>query len=520
MIKLILTIILFCIALSGFTQKTDIEILSNEKNIGKVIATGQEIQAIEYNFPERIHHSYIDTTSNRLTIQLRGVRNEKWLHNKGHIIQYDLANRKIQWTKKVAYQVDNYEQFGSTIVKTSGGKSYLLNSYNGEPLWEIKNALYHINSVYKIGIGYKVKTMSGITNTLEGINLSDGKEVWKREVSRDYSWNNLFYLNDSTLMAVASGLHTINIKDGTGWDYDAKTGKKDYKEAAVVNALGVVAGILTGTFVTSTGANLVRDVVSNVIADSTNFYIASKEKIAKIDKKKGRVIWSSTLPEKETSKSTIFTKDGKIYMVNKGFAYMGYRKLDFGTPFFAAFDQNTGKELFLNLMIDDKKGVVEDFKLDNNFIYFLFKNRIDKYNLETGLKVKTKEFNMKELGELSGILGNQVFLPQPDSTYKSYNLLDTNRINFVTVKNKIITFDKDLTFLEQKEMDNIWIYYLKSSDYKFIANASKTIILDENNKIVAALSATNKSTLIGSKLYDFTEKSFLVIDLEAILKKY
>src|SRR5690606_1196566 len=107
-------------------------------------------------------------------------------------------------------------------------------------------------------IGSKIQASKSKENMLEGIDLITGKPIWQREISREYSWNDVFYLNDSILLIAAAGLHTLNIFDGTGWDYNTITGKKDYTASAIGTGLGIVAGLLTGTYAVSTGHNLVR----------------------------------------------------------------------------------------------------------------------------------------------------------------------------------------------------------------------------------------------------------------------
>jgi len=52
-------------------------------------------------------------------------------------------------------------------------------------------------------------------------------------------------------------------------------------------------------------------------------------------------------PENIASKSTIFMDDSLIYMVNKGFAFVGNRQINYGTPFIASFEKQTGKQKHL-----------------------------------------------------------------------------------------------------------------------------------------------------------------------------
>ncbi|MFT3753899.1 MAG: hypothetical protein QM800_13825 [Paludibacter sp.] len=60
-------------------------------------------------------------------------------------------------------------------------------------------------------------------------------------------------INDTIAIIAALGLHSVNLKNGTGWDYDATTG--EYLLQAMK-----------------------RDIRSNVIIDSSDIYFASKKK--------------------------------------------------------------------------------------------------------------------------------------------------------------------------------------------------------------------------------------------------
>jgi len=214
------------ITITGFSQKSQIQVLNNDKTLGKILVDSSDIKGFEYVFPERIHETFIDTTTGFLTVQLRGLRKEKWLSNTGNIIQFDIENQKVLWSKKIAYQSSNLQQFSKTMIYTVANKSYCLDINTGNELWEVKNNIYFVDPIDNIGIGYKFKSSTGYSNELEGIDLKNGNVVWKRDLNREYGWNDVYYTNDSTMIVVAAGLHAINIKTGKGWDYNTITGKK------------------------------------------------------------------------------------------------------------------------------------------------------------------------------------------------------------------------------------------------------------------------------------------------------
>lgn len=505
------------LTISGFSQKNQIQVLSNEKVLGKNLVDSTDIKGFEFVFPERIHETFIDTTTGFLTVQLRGLRKEKWLSNTGNIIQYDIKNQQVLWSKKIAYQSSNLQQFSKTMIYTVANKSYCLDINTGNELWEVKNNIYYVDPIYNIGIGYKFKSSTGYSNELEGIDLKNGNVLWKRDLNREYGWNDVFYTNDSTMIVVAAGLHAINIQTGKGWDYNTITGEKDYTGTVAANAVGVGLGLLTGTFVTSTGHDLVRDLVSNTITDSSNIYFASKEQIVKIDKQSGEIVWKFPFSNDLASKSSIFMNDSIIFMINKGMAFMGYRQLDFGKPFFAAFDRQSGKQIFLSL-INVKDDPILSYQIQNGEIFLVFKNRISKYSMETGNLITEKVFPKDNFGELKYFVGNQVFITNQNGDLISLPQSDSTKLFVFTSQGKTLSIDSELNVSKAIEYADLSIYYLRTKDFKFIAKDKKTLIVNNEGKRIAEINATSNAFMIGNTLYDTQDKSFITIDLSEMIK--
>jgi outer membrane protein assembly factor BamB len=507
------------ITISGYSQKNQIQVSSNEKILGKSLVDNSVINGHEYVFSERIHETFLDTITGFLTVQLRGLsKNGKWLNNTGKIVQYDIKNQKVLWSKKIAYQTSHLQQFNKTMIYTVGNKSYCLDINSGNELWDVKNNIYFVDPVDNIGIGYKFKRSTGYSNELEGINLKNGNVLWKRDLNREYGWNDVFYINDSTMIVVAAGLHAVNINTGKGWDYNTITGKKDYTGTAAVNAVGAVAGLLTGTFVMSTGHNLVRNLVSNTIVDSSNIYFASKEQLVKIDKQSGEVVWKFPFPNDLASKSSIFMNDSLIFMINKGIAFMGNRQLDFGKPFFAAFNRQTGKQVFLSV-INVKDDPILSSQIHDEEIFLVFKNKIVKYSMETGAEIIEKEFSKDNFGELKYFVGNQVFIT--DNNGDLLNLLqsDSTKVYVFTSQGKTLSLDENLNVTKTIDYGDLSIYYRRTVDFKFIAKDKNTLIVNNEGKKIAEVEVTSNAFMIGNTLYDTQDNRFIAIDLNEIINK-
>ncbi len=506
------------IVIASFAQSSNSPIRSIEKTIGEIFETREGIKAKEYIFPERIFDSYMDTISKFLVVQLLGLDNSgKKLKNRGEILIYDVVGEKVKWSQKLSYQKSRIHRFGGTIIHTKTGidsKTVGLNIETGKKMWQVNHTTFFVDPVTQVGVGY---TGSGqYDNTLEGVDLKNGKALWRRELTREYGWNNVLQLNDSLWMLVAAGLHTVNIRDGSGWDHHAVTGKKDYRVTNAVNAAGVTLGLLTGTFVLATGHNLVSHVNSNVHSDSTGFYFASKEKISRIRKDEGSEFWWRMLPADLPSKSSIFVKSDTLFMVNFGYAFMGNRQINFGTPFFAAFDKETGNQIFFHT-INNTKNPILDFKVENEKILLIFKDGIIKRSMRDGAQEFERTYNTDEYGELRYFVGNQIYAANADSSLTSLTLTNPSKKYIFTTESKVLELDNDFNITDKIDFDQLYLYYLEVKDYKFVAKNNKTVVLDADNNRIAEIDVTRRSTLIGNKLYDMQEKSFFEVDLSNLI---
>ncbi len=504
----------FCFGTLTLLAQSELSIQNSEKIVGKHSKTNKDILAKEYIFPERIDQYQLDSASGFVAVQLRGTtKNGKWLNNSGNIALFDLVANKIKWAKKINYSQSSIKQFGPLIIQKINDKSFCLNSVSGEVMWEVKNTISYFERGRNLGIGYKSNNLTGSSNTLEGIDLLNGNNIWKREISREYGWNDIFHLNDSVLIVAAAGLHTINLKDGTGWDYHTITGAKDYKSTVATNVAGAALGVLTGTYIMSTGSDLVRDIVSNVLMDSLNIYFASRENITRLDQR-GNVKWSVNFPKGLSSNSSIFIKDSLIYMVNKGFALMGNRQIDFGTPFLAAYNKNTGKQLFLKTL-SDKKDQISGFKINKDEIILILKDRVLKYSLAKGSLLLEKSFDIGLVGELSYLIGDQVYLKR-DNSFVCLVTSDSTSNYLYTKKGKILKLNGQYDIMEQIDYQQIYICYLKAKGIKFLAKDQGTTVIGRDNQSLAELKISGNAMLKGSKLYDIQEKSFIEFDVNEL----
>jgi len=502
-------------------QKKELQVLHTETILGKNLINDNEIIGNEYTFPNIIHEVFYLPEANYATVQLKGK------NTKGNILQYDMQNKKIVWSKAIDYSANELLMFDNLLILNEYNESYVLNNHTGENLSIIPNYIYFAKPKYNIGIAYRYIS-DDYTNELMGIDLIKRKLVWKRIVNRTYGWNDFFYLNDSLLMVVASGLHLINIKTGDGWDYNAITGegKENAGTGPVFGVIGAMMGGLIGAAIggaidaamgnTTVGSGVKRDVVSNALFDNNFIYLASQDKLAKIEEKSGNIVWENSFPKDLTSKSSLFIDGNIIYMVNYGYAMQGGRKIGYGKLFIAAFDKQTGKQKYLSLL--DYGFPIIDFKQMGKEIFLLNQqNVIVKYNLETGNYIAETIFPEDYYGDFLNVADSNLFFTNKNGYLLNLVQNDPENIHFNTSLRRVISIDKELTLMNTVKYEDRGVCFLTFNAHKFIACKEKTFVINNEGKKVAELNISTNSLIIDGILYDKREKSFIVVDLQKVI---
>ena len=515
----IITALLLLLTVCGYSQKStksQMQVIAKEKVIGKNLRDNTSLTAIEYIFPQRIDYAFLDKESGFLTVELKGLtKNGKYVKATGDIVHYDLKNQNILWTKKITLQSGKIAQFGSNIIEKVNNKNVYIENKTGKNRWEVKNNIFFVDENNKIAMGYKSNAAFANSNQLEGIDLSSGKIIWKRKLKNDYGLNDFFYANDSTIIAVTGGLHSINLNTGVGWDYETVTGKNDYTSTIAANAVGIGLGILTGTVMLSTGYEIVYNLVSNTIVHSSDIFVASKKDIVRLDKESGEIKWKTLLPKDITSKSSIFIEQDVIYMINKGIANIGNREINFGKPFFAAYNKETGKQLFLSFIDATDEPILSSLIKDGN-VTLVFDNKIRKYSMESGLLIAEKDFSNQNFGNLKYFIGDHVLINNEKGIPSSLLKTDSTKMFVFTTEDKTLVINSDLEIVKTYDYEALSISQLQTEDLKFISNDQKTLVIDNDGRQVAEIDPLTNAFIVDNILYNTLENSFIQIDLNQL----
>jgi len=511
----LLTIVWAC----NYGQQNELRVLHNESLIGSIDSNNQKFSCVEYTFPKRIYSFGFLPESYNMQIMLRSLSKDKEYYGfDGDVVIYDFNNSKTKWNKSYNYYNNSNMYSESGFVIGDMGRSFIYNSDNGELIKKIKNAFIYISEKNNIGIGFKYSSFEGsVTNKLQAVDLNNGKPLWTRELDCDFGVDNVFQTSDSTIIIVASGLHNVNIHTGKGYGIKLKTGIKDYSKTAGANAVGIAAGILTGTFVLSTGYDFVDGLQSGIIADSSGLYMASKNRIVKIDFNCYK-LWDSSLPDDLTSKSSIFSDSNNIFLINHGYGNRGNRKIKMGKPYFACFDKLTGEEKYNNLLTVDDKAVVDSYLISDSTVYVLLNNSLSELSLNTGKLLAYNQFDEEKYGKVKTFLTSKAVNENSDSTYMITSYADSTNIRLVTNNDTYFSINRKLKEVGAvKPISDLWFYNLSYGDYKLITKGNKTLIIDSLNRRFGELEASRSAFVRDNKLYTKYDNKIKVIDLNILL---
>lgn len=493
----------------GFSQSTKVQI--NQVPIGFSYFHNDSINAVEYRFDKMIIDYFLDTSRNTFTLKLREVNKTKTKFlNSGEILFFDLSAEKLKWSKPINYATTEFQQFPDYLLESSLTNSYSLNLESGQVKWEAKTDIYHIHKATNIGIGYPfLKPYQKPSNVLKGIDINTGDEVWQRIIHRDYGWNEVINLNDSTVGIVASGIQAVNIHDGSGWAYYTTTGteKIDGKSTAAMTAVGVGLGLLTGYYAYGVAINVITNIVSNVIFFENKLFITSFEKIACIDALTGRVIWSNPLSNKLVSSNHLYLDNNILYQINLGRAKSNNNLIKMGEPYIVEYDPQTGKQGFYTPFTFE--GIIIDHQMNEASIDIISNQefvRIDKVN---GKIIKELNLSLEKGEEYVSRLDFPIFFKENE---KFYNPQDENPNSYfiITAKNQLIMINDELEYEGKFSL----------SDFYTVVGGYKDLLILQKDGIISVIDEKHIeiATVKNLGVAMVSDKFLLIIQDEAVKK--
>ena len=506
------TILLFFLTAVASAQIVTTDLL---ELAGLDYTNGKEIYARKYEFKNLIFNSEVDSTFNTLTLQLRDIKsNGKYYKNTGQLAVFDLVSKEIKWSFDINYMNAGIEQYDDVLFYNVGlGSTSRIQLTTGNTLWNSKVVIFATIPNLNIGLGYKYNSFSQqFANNLTAIDLNSGATLWERKIDRSNGWDGIKNLNDTALIIKASGLHHVNIITGEGWDYDLKTGIRDYSKTVGANVAGIALGLLTGSFMVTTGHDLISNLVSNLPNDSTCMYFASKDYLSCLTQS-GKVLWRTEL-SKETSHSNILMDSVNVYLINDGEALYNGKSHNYGKPYFAAYNKLTGAEQYLSIMDIDKNPVIR-FINGEDSVDLIFKDRIVQFSKKTGLQ-KTKMIDPVQYGSIEFVVDRYTVYLKKDSVFQALCDYDPRAFYLKTNKGKVLKLDRYMNIESEINMADLCAVRAGNEKLSVVYHNDKALVLNEKNKAIAELNIGKRLFFYKNSLYGIDKNTITEIEMGKI----
>jgi hypothetical protein len=208
--------------------------------------------------------------------------------------------------------------------------------------------------------------------------------------------------------------------------------------------------------------------------------------------------------------------DSVIFMINKGIGLRGWRQMECGRAYIAAFDVQTGARKYFTI-IDKEAGSIIHFKVFREELYLLFLNKIAKYNIQTGTQISEAEFSKEDVGKVRFFIGDQVFIDNKHDHFFSLVQNDSTNLHILTLQDEIISVNKNLDVMHALDREDAYVNYLDVKNYRFIGKHDKTFIINNYGKKIAELDVSLNAVFDDNILYEKKDKSFIIIDLKNII---
>ena len=483
----------------------------SETAIGYDFLNADSLRGKVRSFDAEVYNLLVDSSGKYGTFQLVERDKKGRISLKTKAIRFDFDADQILWTRDVTLQYHSLNQIGSKLIFDNGRKSFLLDNLSGDEVWKLKYKFILSDSSDRIGVGYLHNPLPNAKEKIEGIDFASGTTLWERELSKDYNINNIIPLDRHRVLIASSGLHEVDLRSGEGWSYHAVTGTKDYKKATIGTGIGVAVGLLSGIYFGVSGHDLIWQLNSNVVHDSLHIYFASMEKLVKLDKQ-GNILWEIDLDEDKMSSSFIFKSDNNLVMINRGIAMMNNRTVAFGEPFIAAYDLANGDELYSNEVEKNESTYLSSVVNEANHIYATVDDRVEKFSISNGEKVKTQSFDQSEYGKPLRLMEGNFYL-EKNSIFSKVSDMPKRKLYIFTDSANILVLGPDLSIESQIEEDDLYYLQAKTREYKIISNGDHSIIINAKGDRITALKASGKTLIAGNKLFLSENNRLIEIDL-------
>lgn len=467
---------------------------------------GDTITVKTFSFNYSIYDKEIDTINKVVYFTVREKdASGKFYKNNGFQFALNVTNDSIIW-------INDVRKFDISLLKdhlmiASDVSTSKFNKVTGLEQFQHSGRLSYIDEKNKIGLAY-LAPAKGMTKTdLKAVDINDGEVKFVAKIPSEHDWVEAKKANDSILLITASGIHGIHLNSGAKWSVDDVTGEKN-KQKLVQSIINPNAfRVNNRSFLESELDDVLTQMCSNLLIEGDAVYFATKNNLYSINIADGKVNWKADLSKYPTSKSALFMKNGKLYLLNLGVANFKENQIVYGAPYLLQAEVESGVVNFQNPLPMFAYPV--DFAISNDLV-LAGKNNLYFINLNDGKFFNEIDVNELRYGNFIEFANGNDYYVEKEGYFVPLNFINDNVIYFRSSHGKVYGVEGGRIQYEYHESE---LYKLDKpfGSFKLIKQKFKTYVLNANFELVAVLDMEDLGTVVGEKLYYFSGRKLHVL---------
>ncbi len=502
--QLVILCVAFSVKLFPQMQVESIKITTTQVGVSAISINSLVAKTFNLTYP--LYDYEIDTLTKQLffSARQRGESSSSTYLSRGFFCDLSSVTDSLRWINESSlYDV---KVSGTNLLLSNEVRSVRYNKLHGYDEIKYDSKIFYTLPKYNRGFMYdRIQD-----NVLHCVNLSVGNTTWSCNIPKGENWVDTKYLNDSTLLIAAGGLHAVSARSGLLWSFPLSTSIRTNRSFIYSNAKYTTIQQISSVIKTSSDDNVVTQIASNILKDDRLIYFASKEKLIAVTHA-GALAWQLDLKNYPTSKMLISKTDSSLILVNFGLATHSNNFVTWGKPFILTIDPSSGR-IITQFDLSNIENLADFVKTDKALI-FASKDGIQeaspgKTELKTLLSLGTHKY-----GEFLEFINGDEYYILKEGYFVPLNFINDQVNYFRADNNKIYGIEgEDLKY--EYHYTELFKLDKKYKDKTILYNEQKTLITNNLFELLFTINLSDKNIILNNKMYFMSNYKIFVLNLD------
>jgi len=502
--QLVIVCVAFSLKLFSQMQVESIKITTTQVGVSAISVNSLVARTFNLSYP--LYDYKTDTLTKQLffSARQRGESSSSNYLSRGFFGDLSAVTDSIRWVNESSLY--DIKVSGTNLLLSNELKSVRYNKLHGYDEIKYDSKIFFTIPKYNRGLMYD-RTQE---NVLHCVNLALGSTTWSCSIPKSENWVDTGYLNDSTLLIAAGGLHAVNPKSGLLWSFPLSTSVRTNRSFIYSNAKYTTIQQISSVIKTSSDDNLVTQIASNILKDDKLIYFASKEKLIAVTHA-GVLAWQLDLKNYPTSKMLISRTDSSLILANFGLATHSNNFVTWGKPFIITIDPASGR-IITQFDLSNIENLADFVKTDKALI-FASKDAVQEAKpgsteLKTLLSLSAHKY-----GEFVEFINGDEYYILKEGYFVPLNFINDHVNYFRADNNKIYGIEGDELKYEYHYTE-LFKLDKKYKDKTILHNEQKTLITNNIFELLFTINLPDKNIILNNKMYFMSNYKIYMLNID------